>query len=63
MMTDKRFNELLNGPLYHPTPMLAIGRLAMGLRAVIDATGELGERALEAHCAERQQRDDDNARS
>lgn len=56
-MTTERFNELLNGPLAHPLPMFAIMRLAMALRAVVEATGEAGEAALENHCAEREERD------
>ena len=54
-MTEERFNELLNGPLSHPLPMFAIMRLALALRAVVTATGEAGEKALEQHCAEREQ--------
>jgi len=56
-MTDERFNQLLNGPLAHPLPMFWINRLALALRAVIDATGEAGSRALEEHCAERAEKD------
>lgn len=57
-MTDKRFNELLNGPLSHPMITLAITRLVLALKAIVDATGKLGEDALEAHCAERQAQDE-----
>jgi hypothetical protein len=56
-MTTKRFNELLNGPLSHPMPMFAITRLAIALRAVVDATGKAGEKALEDHCAYREEHD------
>jgi hypothetical protein len=56
-MTEERFNELLNGPLSHPLPMFAITRLALALHAVVEATGEAGEAALETHCAERERRD------
>lgn len=56
-MTNERFNELLNGPLGHPMPMFRITRLALALRAVLDATGEAGEQALEAHCRERNAKD------
>jgi hypothetical protein len=60
-MTDERFNELLSGPLSHPFPMFTMTRLALALRAVVDATGEAGERALEAHCADRQASDERNS--
>lgn len=56
-MTNERFKELLNGPLSHPMPLFSITRLALALRAVIDATGEAGDRALEAYCADREARD------
>lgn len=61
-MTNERFNELLNGPLSHPMPMFSITRLALALRAVVDATGEAGERALEEHCREREVADRIKAR-
>lgn len=60
-MTDERFNELLNGPLNHPMPMFSLTRLALALRAVVDATGKPGEDALEAHCRARQAKDERNA--
>jgi len=56
-MSNERFNELLNGPLSHPLPMFTMTRLALALRAVVDATGEAGERALEEHCAGREESD------
>lgn len=56
-MTNERFSELLNGPLFHPLPMLQISRLAIALLAVVEATGYVGERALEEHCAERDAQD------
>ena len=56
-MTEERFNELLNGPLSHPMPMFSITRLALALRAVLEATGEAGDRALEVYCADRDARD------
>ncbi len=56
-MDKKRFNELLHGPLSHPMPMFTITRLALALMAVVEATGEAGERALEAHCHARELRD------
>jgi len=56
-MTNERFSELLNGPLSHPMPMFQISRLAIALRAVVEATGAAGERALEEHCAQRDAQD------
>lgn len=56
-MTDERFNELLNGPLWHPMVSFAITRLALALRAVVEATGKAGEDALEKHCADREESD------
>lgn len=56
-MTDKRFNELLSGPLHHPMIVFSITRLALALRAVVEATREAGEKALEEYCAARQQQD------
>jgi len=60
-MNSNRFNELLNGPLSHPFPGFCITRLALALKAVVDATGEAGELALEAHCHDRQLQDDNFA--
>ena len=57
-MTSERFNELLAGPLSHPMPILMLNRLAIALFTVVTATGEAGARALEEHCKERQERDD-----
>jgi len=59
-MKSERFNELLNGPLYHPMVGFTITRLALALRAVVEATGEAGEKALEEHCAARERRDREN---
>jgi hypothetical protein len=61
-MTEERFNELLNGPLSHPLPMFAATRLALALLAVVEATGDAGEKALEEHCRMRQQQDEQKAR-
>lgn len=58
-MTDERFNELLNGALSHPVFMFRLNRLAIALRVVLEAAGEAGEKALEAHCAAREQADQD----
>ena len=60
-MTNERFNELLNGPLAHPMPMFTITRLALALRAVVEGTGEQGEKILEEHCASREEQDLRNA--
>lgn len=57
-MTVERFNELLSGALSHPMPQFTMTRLALALKAVVDATGEAGERALEDHCRARQEQDD-----
>lgn len=56
-MTDDRFNALVNGPLDHPLIPFKLSRLALALRAVVEATGEQGAAALEAHCAARQAQD------
>jgi hypothetical protein len=56
-MTDERFNELVNGPLSHPIVMFKVTRMALALRYVVEATGEAGDRALEEHCQERNERD------
>ena len=60
-MNDEKFNELLNGPLWHPMPAFIITRLALALRCVVKATGEAGEKALLDFCNERQERDDNAA--
>ena len=57
-MTDERFNELLNGPLSHPHPMMMINRLAIALRVVLAAGGPAAEKAFEEHCEEREARDE-----
>lgn len=57
MSTDE-FNNLLNGPLHHPLAALAITRLALALRAVVDATGDAGAEALRKHCQARQEKDE-----
>lgn len=59
-MTVERFNELLGGPLAHPLPMFTISRLALALKAVVDATGDAGEQALEAYCSRRETQDDED---
>ena len=57
MMTTERFNELLNGALDHPMIPFTLTRLVLALRAVVDATGNAGEDALEAYCRMREQQD------
>lgn len=57
-MSDEEFNQLLSGPLAHPLIMFRLTRLSMALRAVVEATGEAGEKALREHCATRSERDD-----
>jgi hypothetical protein len=58
-MTNERFNELLNGPLYHPIGPMMVTRLSLALRDVVAATGQAGEDALEEHCRDREARDRD----
>lgn len=60
-MTNERFNELLAGPLAHPMPMFVITRLSLALFAVVQATGDVGEKALEEHCAARERQDQENS--
>jgi len=60
-MTTERFNRLLNGPLNHPDLLLHFNRLILALRAVVEATGEAGERALEEHCRQREEKDEREA--
>jgi hypothetical protein len=60
-LTDERFSELLNGPLAHPLIPFRLTRLTLALRAVVDATGAAGVRALESHCREREQQDGRNS--
>lgn len=57
-MTNERFNELINGPLSHPFPPFVITRLVLALRDVVEKTGEVGDKALEEHCAARQRQDE-----
>lgn len=52
-MTNSRFKELLAGPLYHPLTIFQLTNLAEALRAVVDATGEAGDKALEDFCRDR----------
>jgi hypothetical protein len=57
-MNSERFNELVNGLISHPLPMFMITRLTLALKAVVDECKEDGERALEAYCAARQEKDE-----
>ncbi|HLJ82339.1 MAG TPA: hypothetical protein VKT52_12680 [Ktedonobacterales bacterium] len=56
-MTPERFNELVNGPLSHSVMPLMITRLALALYALVEQTGEAGERALEEICRQREEQD------
>jgi len=56
-MSTEEFNQLLNGPLSHPLPMMTLSRLALALHCVVDATGEAGANALRAHCRAREEKD------
>jgi hypothetical protein len=56
-MTDRRFNQLINGPLGHPLMPLRMTRLILALKHVVQATGDDGERALEDFCRWREVRD------
>lgn len=58
-MDAARFNNLLNGPLRGPIPILTITRLATALHHVVEATGEAGEKALDDYCATRELRDNE----
>lgn len=49
-MTDERFNELLEGPLYHPLPMFIMTRRSLALMAVTHFCEREGADALEAFC-------------
>jgi len=46
-MTHDRFNAIVQGPLSHPMLAMQINRLAIALLQVVEATGQLGEDALE----------------
>ncbi len=51
-MTNERFNEILNGPLSHPLLHMAMNRLALALRVVVEETGAAGDAALEKIASE-----------
>ncbi|HEV2224397.1 MAG TPA: hypothetical protein VGR84_15490 [Candidatus Acidoferrales bacterium] len=46
-MTEERFLELLNGPLFHPIGTISSIRLGAALRFVLFKTGDAGDAALE----------------
>jgi hypothetical protein len=56
-VNEKRFNELLYGRIHCPKIGSTIVRLMMALRAIVGATGEAGERAMEEYCATLERRD------
>lgn len=56
-MTDDEFNKLLRGPLAHPVFPLAMSRLTLALRMVVEAGGEPAAAALRAYCEDRDRRD------
>ncbi len=56
-MTTERFNEIINGPLHHPMPVMAINRLILALRIVVEETGAAGDAALESVAAQYSARD------
>lgn len=60
-LNDEEFNAMLSGPLHHPLPMFTSTRLALALRAVVDATGEPGVKALREHCQQREADDKYNS--
>lgn len=52
-MTDEQFNNLVNSLIEGLPLPLVVTRLSLALRAVIEATGPLGDLALVNHCQER----------
>lgn len=56
-MSVDRFNKLINGPLKHPEHAFNITRLVLALAAVVQATGDAGEKALEDWCESRAKHD------
>ena len=50
MLSDDKWNELLNGPLYHPALPFTIMRRLRALRFVVDCTGDVGQKTLLDHC-------------
>lgn len=56
-MSLRRFNDLLNGPLYHPLAPMFIMRLAGALQHVIWACGSAGAAALEEYAKMREECD------
>jgi len=60
-MTAERFNALVHGPLWHPISTVAAMRLTRALQVVLEAAGEVGDKALEDHCTARREMDKRNA--
>jgi hypothetical protein len=60
MMDDERFNQLINGALFHPMPHLALTRALLALRFVVDSCGESGAESLESYCAMRDEQDNES---
>ena len=56
-MTNERFNELMGWLVIHPLFPFRINRLMMALRAVVEATGDAGDAALEAFARQREELD------
>ena len=50
-MNTPRFAELVKGPLCSTVAEIRNVRLLLALKAVVEATGAAGEKALEDHCA------------
>ena len=56
-LTDEQFNKLLTMLLgrywdseSHPNPNFLIRTLVVAMKALVDATGQAGEKALEKYC-------------
>jgi hypothetical protein len=61
-LSKEELEKLFNGPLRGPSPQFTILRLVLAIGAMLEATGEAGKQALLDYCANRQQRDEENAR-
>lgn len=57
-MTNERFNELLNGPLYHPMMPFTVTRLARALEYVLSEVGVEADAALETFCEYQKAKDE-----
>lgn len=58
-MSDEEFERILNGPLAHPLFIMRLNRLAIALKAVVEATGEAGAQALRDHVKEEPDQSDE----